>query len=181
MPPLCRFANSSGFSLCKQLPERKACDRACGKKVPKQCHRKIFQDGARPYGGELCGRNAAQNDIEQDSGNGAHSRTHDKDSAAGNDQCAEEWVILFGVDKLCSKAMADAVAPESGKEENKNPHEGCFDKDFVKDMVRHIAEAAGHGTEAKLVSYIENLHAIGHGDGHKDTENDSLRFCFRHK
>ncbi len=177
---LCRFANGIRFSFCKEFSEGKTGDRACGKQVPQQRHGKVFQHGTDPDGRKLRGGGTSQNDIEQDSGNSAHGRAHDKDGTAGDDQCAEEGVILFGIDDLCCQAVTDAVAPETGEEENENPHERGFHEGFIKDMVRHVAETAGHGIVAKLMGYIEDLHAIGHGNRHEDAENHSLKFCFRH-
>ena len=178
---LCRFAHSGGFSFRNKFSEGKTSDGTCGKQIPQQCHGEIFQHSADPDGGELCDRGTTHDDIEQDSGNGTHGRAHDENGAAGDDQRAEEGVILLRVDELCRKTMTNAVAPKIGEEENEDPHKRGFDEGIVKDMVCHVAETAGHGAVAKLMGHIENLHAIGHGDGHDDTENDTLQFCFRHK
>jgi len=169
-----------GLSLRKKPAEQKAGEGACGKKVPQKGHGEIFQYSTDPYGGELGGGNAAEDDIEQDSGSGTHGGAHDENGAAGDHQSAEKGVILTGIDQLCGKPVPDAVSPEIGKQENQYPHECGFFEGFGKNKVCHIAEAAGQRAVAQLMGHIENLHAIGHGDGHEDTKDDFLHFCFRH-
>ena len=79
-----------------------------------------------------------------------------------------------GLSSTLVTRAAQAIAPEVGEEEHKEPHIGGLQQCVPKDSV-------GHGRESSaLERHIVDLHAVGHGDGHDEAEYDTLQFGFRH-